>query len=161
MCTSGDSRWHVNFFRWTKQVFTIFIATTFCMFLFLNGTSPNFALRCLLQPSLIFSRSSLAKRHGAQCDDASTSSQLRKYSRNSSLSQALDCDRIRKESTSQWHQMTTVAFVLKLSPDSCTARGMSLESGCMAIMLNRRRCYVTNHPSFAIVGLGKCGTSFL
>lgn len=77
------------------------------------------------------------------------------------LESSFNCTSFHLTSGTSWHRISAVAEVGKLPSTFCSSRGLRVESRCMALKLNGAKCFVTSHPSWAIVGIGKCGTSFL
>jgi hypothetical protein len=61
----------------------------------------------------------------------------------------------------EWHKVSDSVQVCHVTSSVCLERGIPLGASCIILRLSAAECHISNHPSQAIVGLGKCGTSFL
>jgi hypothetical protein len=60
-----------------------------------------------------------------------------------------------------WHSISDSVEVCLAPYSACVNRSIPVAASCLILRLSAAQCHVSNHPTQAIVGLGKCGTSFL
>jgi hypothetical protein len=60
-----------------------------------------------------------------------------------------------------WHAISDFVQVCLVPSRTCLARGIPVGASCLLLRLGAAECHISNHPTQAVVGLGKCGTSFL